>query len=98
VIDAPTTMRGLTVDEFAAFHLTPEEGVKVAIANIKRVYGPPIASVWTDGVMTVEGKSAALNKQLFSRSRFLGRAVETVSGWNCRCGPKARRASLPSEV
>ncbi len=65
VFDAPTTMRDLTAAEFAAFHLTPEEGVKVAIENMERVYGPPIASVWTDGVMTVEGKSPALNSSYF---------------------------------
>jgi hypothetical protein len=61
VFDAPSTMRNLSTKEFAAFHLTPEEGIKVAMANLERVYGPPVASVWTAPVMIVEGKSPDLN-------------------------------------
>jgi len=65
VFDAPSSMRGLTTEEFAAFHLTPEEGVKVAIANMERVYGPPVASAWSGGIMAVEGHSADLNSSYF---------------------------------
>lgn len=65
VFDGPTSMRGLTAEEFAAFHLTPDDGVKVAIANMKRAYGPPVASAWSHEVMIVEGNSPDLNSSYF---------------------------------
>src|ERR1700712_1299055 len=33
VYDGPTTMSGLTMDEFAALHLTPDQAVRLAVAN-----------------------------------------------------------------
>jgi hypothetical protein len=65
VFDGPDSMRNLTVEEFAAFQLTPEEAVKIGIANLKRVYGPPVASVWSNGVMIVEGNCPDLDSSYF---------------------------------
>jgi len=70
VFDAPSAMRGLTAEEFATFHLTPEEGVKVAIASMERVYGPPVAAAWSGGIMVVEGNSPDLNTSYFLDREF----------------------------
>lgn len=70
VFDGPTSMRGLTADEFAALGLTPEEGVRVAVRNIKRVYGKPAAHPWSAGLMLVQGESPDLDSSYFLDREF----------------------------
>ena len=65
VIDEPTTMRGVSSEQLAALNLSPREAVKLALANIKRVYGEPAATPWTGGLMEVSGKSPDLNSSYF---------------------------------
>jgi hypothetical protein len=65
VIDEPTTMRGISSEQLAALNLSPQEAVKLALANIKRVYGEPTATPWTGGLMAVKGKSPDLNSSYF---------------------------------
>lgn len=42
VFDGPDSMLDLTMDEFAALHMTPDDALKTAVGNVKRVYGPPV--------------------------------------------------------
>jgi len=70
VFDSPRCMHGLTIEEFAAFHLSPEEAVRVAIANMRRLHGVPQVSPWSKGVMLVYGKSPDFDSSYFLDEDF----------------------------
>jgi hypothetical protein len=70
VYDSPTFMKNLSVKEFNALLLTPEEALSVAISNIKRVYGLPKASPLEGSLMLVKSKSADLDSSYFLDSAF----------------------------
>lgn len=70
VYDSPDSMRNLSVQEFEALKLTPQEAVRLAVKNIRRVYGKPTYEPWSKGVMVVEGKSPDLNSSYFLDDQF----------------------------
>ena len=70
VYDSPTSMRNLTSEEFHALKLNPDEALRVAVSNIKRVYGPPKVSPWEGGLMLVTGESSDLDSSYFLDSTF----------------------------
>ncbi|HEV7606698.1 MAG TPA: hypothetical protein VGO61_05140 [Steroidobacteraceae bacterium] len=70
VIDGERTMRNLTAQEFAAYGLSPEEAVTVAIRNIKARYGEPHATPWEGGIMLVSGQSSDLDSSYFLDRAF----------------------------
>lgn len=70
VYDSPSSMRNLTSEEFKALKLKPDEALRVAVSNIKRVYGSPKASPWDGGLMVVTGESSDLDSSYFLDSAF----------------------------
>jgi hypothetical protein len=70
VYDSPTSMRGLTAEEFAAMKMSPEEAMALALKNIKRIYGSPVATPWSGGVMLVSGESSDLDSSYFLDTEF----------------------------
>lgn len=75
VFDGTRSMRNATPEDLARFGLTPGEALRVAVGNIKRVYGNPRSLPWTGGLMQVKGKSPDLDS-----SYFLDRAFWTELG------------------
>jgi hypothetical protein len=69
VFDGPSYMPNARPQDLARLNLSPEKALQLAIGNIKRVYGDPIAKPWTAGLMQVQGKSPD-----FDSSYFLDRA------------------------
>ena len=65
VFDGPTAMRNATPQDLARLNLEPEQALRLAVANIKRVYGNPVATPWTGDVMQVKGKSSDLDSSYF---------------------------------
>jgi hypothetical protein len=61
VFDEPHSFRHVTAEEFARLHLSPEEAVERAVANIKRVYGEPSLVPWDHGLTLLQGRSLDLN-------------------------------------
>jgi hypothetical protein len=76
VYDSPTSMRGLTAEEFAALKMSPEGALAVAVKNIKRVYGSPVATPWSGGVMLVSGESSDLDSSYFLDTDFWQQQLE----------------------
>jgi len=74
VFDTPKTMTiNATPQDLERLGLSDiTAALSVAVANIRRVYGEPIAKPWTGGLMQVQGKSPD-----FDSSYFLDRAF-----WN----------------
>jgi uncharacterized protein YtpQ (UPF0354 family) len=61
VFDEPHSFRHVTAEEFARIHLSPDQAVERAIANIKRVYGEPSLVPWDHGLTLLQGDSPDLN-------------------------------------
>jgi hypothetical protein len=69
VFDGPSYMPNAKPQDLARLNLNAEQALQLAVDNIKRVYGDPVAKPWTGGLMQVEGKSPD-----FDSSYFLDRA------------------------
>ena len=65
VFDGPTTMLNATPQDLARLNLDPEQAIRLAVANIKRTYGNPVATPWTGGLMQVKGNSPYLDSSYF---------------------------------
>lgn len=71
VFDGPTTMINATPKDLQALNLgKPEEALRVAIANIRRVYGAPKATVLAGATMQLESGSPDLNSSYFLDKAF----------------------------
>jgi hypothetical protein len=65
VFDSPHAMVNATPQDLSRLKLTPEQALKLAVVNIKRVYGKPSPTPWTEGLMQVQGKSPDLDSSYF---------------------------------
>ncbi|WGG53130.1 hypothetical protein [Rugamonas sp. DEMB1] len=65
VFDGPQSMRNATPQDLSSLGLSTSEALQVAIKNIKRVYGSPEVSVWSGGLMQVNGQSPDLGSSYF---------------------------------
>lgn len=69
VFDGPRSMRNATPKDLDRLKLSPEQALLLAMANIKRVYGKPTATAWSD-LMLVQGKSPDLDSSYFLDREF----------------------------
>jgi hypothetical protein len=53
-----------------------EDALALAVANVKRVYGEPVATPWTAGLMQVQGKSPDLDSTYFLDREFWKNAAK----------------------
>jgi hypothetical protein len=57
VFDGPTSMTGAKPDELAQLGLgRVDDALAVALKNVKRVYGEPASSPWSNGVMELDSR------------------------------------------
>src|SRR5258708_5652054 len=81
VFDGPHSFSHATAEEFARFHLSPDEAVERAVANIKRVYGTPRAVPYQTGIMQVIGASPDLDSGfLLDRAFWRGLLAQHPEG------------------
>jgi len=69
VFDSPQSMINATPKDLERLKLTPEQALRLAVANVKRVYGKPGAVPWSD-FMQVKGKSPDLDSSYFLDREF----------------------------
>lgn len=65
VFDGGQTMQSASSEDLARLHLSPEDALKIAIANLRRVYGAPMPQPWSGHLMQVQGESSDLNSSYF---------------------------------
>ena len=70
VFDGPFSMPSATPQDLALLNLSPDQALQLAVNNIKRVYGAPIAKPLTGGLKEVEGKSPDLDSSYFLDRAF----------------------------
>ncbi len=71
VFDGPQTMMGAAPQDLARLNVANvEDALALALTNVKRVYGEPVATSWTGGLMQVQGKSPDIDSTYFLDREF----------------------------
>jgi hypothetical protein len=65
VFDEPKTMRGATPQDLARLKLDPDAALKLAVANVKRVYGNPTIQPFSGSIKQIQGKSPDVDSSYF---------------------------------
>ncbi|MEO7391205.1 MAG: hypothetical protein ABIU58_03460 [Ramlibacter sp.] len=65
VFDGGQTIQSASPEDLARLRLTPDEALKLAIANLRRVYGAPDVQPWSGKLMQVQGGATDFNSSYF---------------------------------
>ncbi|HSV34514.1 MAG TPA: hypothetical protein VLI46_03095 [Ramlibacter sp.] len=65
VFDGAQTLQSASPEDLARLRLSPQDALKLAIANLRRVYGVPAIQPWSGGLMQVQAASADLTSSYF---------------------------------
>jgi hypothetical protein len=65
VFDGGQSMQSASSEDLARLHLTPDEALQLAVANLKRMYGAPAAQPWSGNLMQVQGRDPDFNSSYF---------------------------------
>jgi uncharacterized protein YtpQ (UPF0354 family) len=70
VFDGGQTMQSVSPDDLRRLQLSPEDALRVAVSNLRRVYGAPAAQPWSGRLMQVLGGATDLNSSYFLDREF----------------------------
>lgn len=70
VFDAGQGVQSASSEDLRRLRLEPEEALKVAITNLRRMYGAPLAQRWSGTLMQVQGHAEDLNSSYFLDREF----------------------------
>ncbi|ROZ72440.1 hypothetical protein [Ramlibacter sp. WS9] len=70
VFDGGQSMQSASSQDLARLRLSPDEALKVAVSNLKRLYGAPAAQPWSGALMQVQSESTDLNSSYFLDREF----------------------------
>lgn len=70
VFDGGQTMQSASPDDLVRLQLTPEDALRLAVANLRRMYGTPDARPWSGSLMQVQGLASDLNSSYFLDREF----------------------------
>lgn len=70
VFDGGQVMQSATSQDLKRLHLNPDEALKVAVGNLRRLYGEPQVQPWSGRLMQVQGKATDLNSSYFLDREF----------------------------
>lgn len=65
VFDGGQSMQSASPDDLRRLKLTPDQALKLAVSNLRRVYGPPAVQPWSGALMQVQGASSDLTSSYF---------------------------------
>jgi len=68
VFEGRESLQSASPDDLARLHLTPDEALRLAVANLRRVHGAPLVQQWTGGLTQVQAAAPE-----FTSSYFLDR-------------------------
>ena len=89
VFDGPQTMINATPQDLERLGLKGiEDALSLALSNIKRTYGEPVASSWEPGIMAVKGKSPDINSSYFLDRSYWKSLLESHPEGLVVCVPK----------
>lgn len=61
VFDGERRVQSALPQDLERLHLSPEQALSVAVDNLRRRYGEPVAEPWSGGLMQVRGKAPELD-------------------------------------
>jgi hypothetical protein len=70
VFDGDRQVQSATPEDLERLHLSPEQALARAVANLRDRYGAPEAEPWTGGLMQVHGDAPALDSSYFLDRAF----------------------------
>ncbi|MBK6007460.1 hypothetical protein JJB11_15275 [Ramlibacter ginsenosidimutans] len=70
VFDGDRQVQSATPEDLERLHLSPEQALARAVANLRDRYGAPVAEPWTGGLMQVHGDAPALDSSYFLDRAF----------------------------
>ena len=70
VFDGHQTLQSASPDDLSRLRLSPDQALKLAVSNLRRVYGEPVVHPWSGGLMQVEAGSADLASSYFLDREF----------------------------
>jgi hypothetical protein len=70
VFDGDRQVQSATPEDLERLHLSPEQALARAVANLRDRYGAPVAEPWTGGLMQVHGDAASLDSSYFLDRAF----------------------------
>ncbi|MHB1121150.1 MAG: DUF1444 domain-containing protein [Ramlibacter sp.] len=65
VFDGARTLQSASPDDLARLQLTPDQALRLAVANLRRVYGVPHVQPWSGGLMQVKAAAPELTSSYF---------------------------------
>lgn len=81
VFDGTRRVQSALPDDLARLKLSPEQALNIAVQNLRRRYGEPVAEPWTGGLMQVHGNAPELDSSYFLDHAFwLARLRESPAG------------------
>lgn len=81
VFDGARRVQSAMPDDLARLRLSPEQALAIAVQNLRRRYGDPVAEPWTGGVMQVHGNAPELDSSYFlDRAFWQDRLRESPAG------------------
>ncbi|MFZ6645179.1 hypothetical protein ACO0LO_05640 [Undibacterium sp. TJN25] len=92
VFDDGLSLRDASPQELRALDLTPNQAVRVALQNIRRVYGEPEIRRGNGGLMLIQGKSADFSSSYLLDKEFWPSLLAQAPGGLVVAAPK--RSSL----
>ena len=82
VFNGKQSLQSASPADLSRLKLSPDEALKVAVANLRRVYGSPAVLPWSGGLMQVQGNAPDFTSSYFLDREFwhglLGRYPEGV--------------------
>lgn len=70
VFDGERRVQSALPQDLERLHLSPEQALDLAVDNLRRRYGEPVAEPWSGGLMQVRGKSPDLDSSYFLDRSF----------------------------
>ena len=65
VFDGPQSMQSASPEDLQRLRLEPQQALQLAIDNLRRRYGIPVAEPWSGGLMQVHGNAPDLDSSYF---------------------------------
>ncbi|HEY0835539.1 MAG TPA: hypothetical protein VGE72_16675 [Azospirillum sp.] len=70
VFDGARSLQSASPDDLARLQLTPDDALRLAVANLRRVYGVPHVQPWSGGLMQVKAAAPELTSSYFLDREF----------------------------
>ncbi len=70
VFDGAHSLQSASPSDLSRLKLSPEEALKLAVANLRRRYGSPAVAPWSGGMMQVQGTAPDLTSSYFLDREF----------------------------